>query len=582
MKKILLAVASVLVFGSAANAQLPNGSVFPDFTLTDIHGHSHHLYGYLDSGYTVFIDISATWCPPCWAYHNGHHLDSLWAQHGPTGDSGVSSSTTNNVVVLFVQGETTSGLAELYGDTAHGAIIYTTTELPYSNVTQGNWVAGTYYPIIDDSTGQAPYNSAWNITYFPTVYMICRDHLVYTMSQPTAVEAYAAAQSVCPAYAPASGSGVDAKAITYAGSSYYVCNASPNVTIQNYSSSSTITAATVKVMDATGTVVGTGTYSGSLAPFAVTTVNIPSFAGTTFGGYKYEVNVTGDTRLSNDTSADSVFVIYDVANAASIPYSENFNGSIPYKENFLSNGSMFPVNCATLTGYADAAGSNSNSLIFEDYRDNSTFANTYVFGNFNTTGATALNLRFNVAYAQYDATSNDALSVKVSTDCGATWNTAWTQSGSALSTAAATTSEYIPSAASQWKSVYIPMNGYLSNNTVIEFVGVSNYGNDIWVDNINLANTVGVTNVNEATTTVSMSPNPAKDIANIVVNITDETNVTVIVTDMTGRTVTSINQTVNAGNNKIELATADFAAGIYNVSVVAGNTVVNQKLTVVK
>ena len=53
-----------------AKAQLANGSIAPDWTLTDINGTTHNLYNYLDNGYTVFIDFSAVWCPPCWAYHN--------------------------------------------------------------------------------------------------------------------------------------------------------------------------------------------------------------------------------------------------------------------------------------------------------------------------------------------------------------------------------------------------------------------------------------------------------------------------------------------------------------------------------
>ena len=39
--------------------QLPDGSVAPDWTLTDLIGASHNLYSYLDNGYTVFFDFSA-------------------------------------------------------------------------------------------------------------------------------------------------------------------------------------------------------------------------------------------------------------------------------------------------------------------------------------------------------------------------------------------------------------------------------------------------------------------------------------------------------------------------------------------
>ena len=46
-------------------AQLPAGSFGQDFTITDQFGVSHNLYNYLDQGYTVYLDVSATWCGPC-------------------------------------------------------------------------------------------------------------------------------------------------------------------------------------------------------------------------------------------------------------------------------------------------------------------------------------------------------------------------------------------------------------------------------------------------------------------------------------------------------------------------------------
>ena len=46
-----------------AIAQLPSGSISPDFTATDIDSVEHNLYSYLDSGYQVILDFSATWCP---------------------------------------------------------------------------------------------------------------------------------------------------------------------------------------------------------------------------------------------------------------------------------------------------------------------------------------------------------------------------------------------------------------------------------------------------------------------------------------------------------------------------------------
>ena len=48
-----LMAAAMISFG--AFAQLPDGSIAPDFTATDINGVEHNLYSYLDSGYQVIL-----------------------------------------------------------------------------------------------------------------------------------------------------------------------------------------------------------------------------------------------------------------------------------------------------------------------------------------------------------------------------------------------------------------------------------------------------------------------------------------------------------------------------------------------
>ena len=103
MKKILLsAILCSTLFASKSIAQLPDGSIAPDFTTTDVNGNTHNLYDYLDQGYSVVMDISATWCGPCWNYHTGGALEDLWANHGPAGEPGVLASTTDDVVVLWL------------------------------------------------------------------------------------------------------------------------------------------------------------------------------------------------------------------------------------------------------------------------------------------------------------------------------------------------------------------------------------------------------------------------------------------------------------------------------------------------
>jgi thiol-disulfide isomerase/thioredoxin len=138
-------------------AQLPDGAAAPDWTATDINGIEHNLYSYLDSGYAVILDFSATWCGPCWTYHNSGVLEELYESHGPNG--------TNEVRVFFIEADNGTTDEDLLGTGTN---------------TWGDWTEGVNYPIIDNG---GDIFSNYENTYYPTLYTVCPSGLLNQIGQ---------------------------------------------------------------------------------------------------------------------------------------------------------------------------------------------------------------------------------------------------------------------------------------------------------------------------------------------------------------------------------------------------------------
>lgn len=149
-KANLIAICIILAT-KGATAQLTDGATAPDFTFSDLNGVSHNLYSYLNAGKYVALDISATWCNPCWNYHSSGVMDSMYTKHDAPGDQ--------TWKVLFIEADGNTTVADLNGTGTN---------------TVGNWVSGALFPIIN-ATG-VPLNdfkTAYDINSYPRLYLIC-------------------------------------------------------------------------------------------------------------------------------------------------------------------------------------------------------------------------------------------------------------------------------------------------------------------------------------------------------------------------------------------------------------------------
>lgn len=121
-------------------------------------------------------------------------------------------------------------------------------------------------------------------------------------------------------------------------------------------------------------------------------------------------------------------------------------------------------------------------------------------------------LSFSYAYARKDSLTNDSLNVYYSLDCGSSWIPFWSRNGIHLQTTATTSPGLFVPASTDWERVAgINLPQLQGQGRVqFKFEAVSNNGNNIYLDDINIENwTVGIVE-QQLSGSFLIYPNPAK------------------------------------------------------------------------
>ncbi|MEY3597874.1 MAG: hypothetical protein RL521_296 [Bacteroidota bacterium] len=168
-------------------------------------------------------------------------------------------------------------------------------------------------------------------------------------------------------------------------------------------------------------------------------------------------------------------------------------------------------------------------------------------------------LHFDVAYAQYGGQYSDTLAVLASQDCGATWQLLYRKGGDELATAADNTEAFVP-ATEEWRHEVLMLDTVLNFNetTIFAFQNKGHFGNQIYVDNIQLLPSVGVAEEQVDLNWV-VFPNPA----DVDINLKWNNEMTVEymrVMDAQGRVMHQGN--INFGNT-LTLDISAWSAGLY-------------------
>ncbi|MCW3085756.1 MAG: hypothetical protein JWP12_3122 [Bacteroidetes bacterium] len=371
-----------------------------------------------------------------------------------------------------------------------------------------------------------------------------------------------------------------------AGVPLYQCATSftPSVTIKNFGTTS-LTSCTINYKTDAGTVM-TQPWTGSLATGASQVVALPmqtaTAGGHTFTSYTSAPNGGLDDDAANNQTVRNFAI---VGTAAAAPLIEGYTATtFPPAGWFIDN----PDGAATWARKTGAGGFGTSTACakLDFYNSPDGAEDDFYAKNVDLTGMTTANLKFDVAYAQYDASVADELDVMVSTDCGATWNTVYSKAGAALVTNGGTivTAAYTPTA-TQWRTETVGLNSFTGNASVmIKFVGMSAYGNNVYIDNINIANAAATGIVeNNAVNNISVYPNPMTNNATVDFNMVESNKVTVTLVNELGQVV--INEdlgTMTAGEQKYALNAESLSNGLYFLNIKVGTSTITKKVSISK
>lgn len=546
MKKLLLSFA-ILSGGTVAIAQTAVGTPVGNFTLQDINGNTHTLYDYLDQGKMVVIDVSATWCSPCWAYHNTGALNDFYNAHGPSGD--------NTAMAFFIEGDVTTNSADLNGTGTN---------------TQGDWVTGENMPIIDLTTSASFTNSGMSIDYFPEMYVICPNRTILASGVAGSIGTLANLNSYlgqCPAVASQP---TDPAFLGYSGTTTSCGSFDLGVTLQN-NGTNPLTSCTISVTGIpspinynwTGTL---NTYDFVNVSLGTITISSPATA---------HITVTTTDADPTNSTMDQTLNYIDPSQTTAVNTLETFSASgFPYANWQVVNPD------GGMTWEITSTSPQGNTLFINTFNYSATGELDHVVTPaYDLTGQSTPSLNFKYANRRYDATYYDKLIVGVSTNCSGPFTPVWSKQSDQLATGADMSSEFTSPAAADFANVCIDLTNYANAPALfVRFTNENHYGNNIYIDDIQISSsncatiTAGITE-NNAVDNLKVYPNPFSSEATISFETSEAQEVTIEVMNMLGEVVkvNNLGEVFGVQNITIDGSTLD--NGIYMINIKVGDKV---------
>lgn len=276
------------------------------------------------------------------------------------------------------------------------------------------------------------------------------------------------------------------------------------------------------------------------------------------GRYSVNLEVTKGFQTLNKNETD-YFTILPLSGVDSYTV-EDFENEPQFQNKWVISPNESPANweLTSITGFNSA-----QSISVQNYGIESTAPYEFISQPIDASNLSAIVLSFDYAYAQKQSANIEQLQVSISKDCGASWLIRKTYYGSTTLKTVDTlvTTNFVPVNASQWNNDIISniFSTYLTNDLLVKFTFNAKGGNNIYIDNINIADPqiLGLNSTNFLD--FEIYPNPANEIINVFI---PEGNMLAkwSITNMLGQVVISDFSTYTG---KLEISLKDLNSGIY-------------------
>jgi|GEM_PF-595306 len=366
-------------------------------------------------------------------------------------------------------------------------------------------------------------------------------------------------------------------------------NAPHSVVLQN-NGISPLTSATI-YYSIDGGALSSYTWTGGLATSASVTVTMPTIPVAVSGAsphmiYDSVAMPDGFTDLApgNNVATSGFFV--ENSTGLSMPFTTGFETA----QNQFYSDNLVPTDSEQWEIYTNGAG--------PSFAHRGVYAASYHCYNFNAGDVAVLTMPevvtsipsamdFWVSYAEFSSTAGtfgDTLDVVYSTDCGATWTTIWTQSGAALATVPTDSNFYMPTDSTNYVEQSISLNT-VPSGAIIGFSGHSGYGNNIWLDDINIRTgpPLSTQQIAATPTTISLFPDPARESTTLTFGLTTSGAVQITIVDALGRTIATIaDGNLPSGAHSMTINTAQYAEGVYTLVLRCNDGITTKRFVVMK